>query len=114
METTRTYQNLIQELSMADIFQVKMVDGKKVIERLGFFVREEDGYALFEPMRKIYNMNESIYDDEEPGDIQMLSEAEFITMLEPMINNIQPVAYLDVDENTACGWYFDTITREEY
>lgn len=115
MEKTRTYQQLIQELNMTDIFQVKVVDGKKIIDRLGFFVREGNEYALFEPMRKVYDVKESIYDDEDgPGDIKILSQSELIAILEPMVNNIQPIAYIDVDENTACGWYFDTITRDEY
>lgn len=115
MEKTRTYQQLIQELNMTDIFQVKMVDGKKIIDRLGFFMREGNEYVLFEPIKKIYDLKESFYDDDEgPGDIKTLSQAQFMELLEPMVNNIQPIAYIDVDENTACGWYFDTITRDEY
>lgn len=115
MEKTRTYAGLIKELFMADIFQVKMVNNKKIVDRLGFFSKEGDKFALFEPMRKICELRESIYDDEEgPGDIKILSKAELIKLLEPMVNNIQPIAYMDVDENTPCGWYFDTITREEY
>ena len=42
MEKTRTYAGLIKELFMADIFQVKMVNNKKIVDRLGFFSKEGD------------------------------------------------------------------------
>ena len=99
--------NLIE---MADIFKVEKVNGSKQIRRWGFFANQYDGtYAIYKPEIAVCNIGDSVV-DEEPGMIQVVEKEEIYGFIDSL-GNIAGLPFMAVNDNTACGWYYDTIVH---
>jgi hypothetical protein len=108
-EKMRNCENVARKVEMADLFRIEQIDGKKRINRWGFFAKEMDGYAVYRPENPVVAIGQEIPDEDGPGAIDMLSECELYEFL-ASIGEIKPIAMINVTVNTACGWYYDTMT----
>ena len=103
--------SVIEQFEFADIFKVEMINGKKKINRWGFFVEQEDGtIAIYRPDVKVCDPDDLpfVYDDYGPGSIEIVAAEEVTTFLNSL-GNICGIAGHAVSEFTDCGWYYDTL-----
>lgn len=104
---------MMQKVQNKEVFEIKMMDGRKVINRLGFFdkVNENKPYAWYghiEPIVEIdAGLNELFDVDVEPGAIEMMDEFEILNRLSNF-TNLTPLSMVEVSVHTPCGFYFES------
>lgn len=109
MKTKMNIEQKVKNMEMADIFEVTMVGGHKMVNRWGFFVDQGDGtYAVYKPQKPTCKASELfMIEEDEPGPILIVSANEVNEFIGS--KNIQGIAAMEVSDFTACGWYYDTI-----
>lgn len=105
----------VESMEMAEIFQVESVNGEKRVNRWGFFAKQGNGECAIYKPQTISCLAEDLFDTinatEPPSAIIIVTETEVANFLRS-VGEIHGIAAVEVDENTACGWYFDTIISE--
>jgi hypothetical protein len=103
----------VNELEMKEFFEVSMDENnRKVINRLGYFARvrnEETPYVWFEHTNPVVDIDAApdvVYEQEEPGNILMMSR-EMLRNKLASFKGMAGLNILDVSSYTPCGVYCD-------
>ena len=100
---------LAAKLEFAELLLIQKINGKKEINRWGFFAKEDDDhYAVYKPAYPIVEIGDMIPMEDDPGAIMTFTTEELHEFLGSI--DIKPIAWGDIDGRTACGWYYDTET----
>ena len=103
----------VQKLKNKEIFEVIKVEGKKVINRLGFFSEVDEGkpYAWFKHANPIVDVDANLDDlfdvNDGPGEILAMEESDIVEKIKNFLN-ITPLNMADVSIHTPCGFYFES------
>ena len=107
MNTIKDIGRTVREYECASFFKIEVVNGKKKINRFGFFAEQPDGqFAIYKPDHIMVDIGHDLSTDE-LGSIDVVSVYDICDFIESIHDEMLEIAWDAITDKTPCGWYYD-------